>query len=85
MKAKCKYCGKVMLECDGCDESTLIMNNGEEYDRIPVGDEDDFYNYVDDEDLRCHDCNALYGHYHHSGCDCETCPVCHEQLLSCDC
>ena len=40
---------------------------------------------TEDEEFRCHDCNALLGNYHHSGCDCEICPKCHQQLISCDC
>lgn len=85
MMAKCKYCNKVMLKSDGCDCELLTMNDGETYRRIAVGEEFDFYYGMDDEELKCHDCNALYGHYHHEGCDCEICPVCHEQLISCEC
>ncbi len=36
-------------------------------------------------DGRCHDCRVLIGGYHHSGCDIEECPVCHRQLISCEC
>lgn len=82
---KCKYCDEEMLKSDGCKETKLVMNDGKEYDRIAVGDEYDLFEDVADEEFRCHDCNALYGHFHHSGCDCETCPKCHEQLLSCEC
>lgn len=84
-KAVCEYCGKVMLDCDGCEVTTLIMNDDKEYDRIPVGAEGDLYYGYADEGFRCRDCNASYGTYHHSGCDAETCPKCHEQLLDCDC
>lgn len=37
------------------------------------------------ETTRCHDCNALFGHLHHWGCDAERCPACGGQLISCDC
>lgn len=36
-------------------------------------------------DVRCGDCGAKWGHYHHPGCDLEECPVCHGQAISCDC
>lgn len=85
MKAKCEYCGKVMLESDGCDDGILTLNDGKDYKRIAVGDEFDYFYEIADEDFRCHDCNAAYGEYHHSGCDCEVCPKCHEQFIGCDC
>ena len=83
--AKCEYCGKEMLKSKGCDVALLTMNDGEDYLRIPVGDEGDLYYGIADEGFRCHDCNAAYGEYHHAGCDAETCPKCHEQLIGCDC
>jgi hypothetical protein len=36
-------------------------------------------------DMPCHDCGVIYGTIHHVECDCERCPQCHEQLLSCGC
>ena len=57
---------------------------GEEYPRIKVGDAGDFYE-DGDADTRCTECGAKFGHYHHDGCDCERCPVCELQLLSCEC
>jgi len=36
-------------------------------------------------DEHCHDCGVLYGRIHHVECDCERCPRCRRQLLSCKC
>jgi len=36
-------------------------------------------------EIRCTDCGAKYGHYHHGGCDCEYCPICERQMLVCGC
>lgn len=83
--ARCEYCNKDMLKSNGCDVALLTMNDGEDYLRIAVGEEGDLFYGLADEGFRCHDCNAAYGEFHHSGCDCERCPKCHEQLLSCDC
>ena len=37
------------------------------------------------DDIRCHDCGVPYGYIHHIGCDCEMCPKCGDQLISCEC
>ena len=79
MRAICKICKQDMLKAKGCRPSRFYCE-GKVYERIKVGDIDDF---VDAD--RCGDCSAKAGGYHHSGCDCERCPVCGGQLLSCDC
>ena len=77
--AKCECCGKDMLLVNGCTH-TLVEYRGKKYWRQKAGDE----GWMKPGD-RCGDCGALYGFFHHPGCDIERCPVCGEQLLSCDC
>lgn len=81
--AKCEVCGLEMLTADGCTIQFLFAN-GKKYRRIPVGGPGDFF-AGGDHDTRCGDCNAKMGAFHHWGCDCERCPACGRQLLSCDC
>jgi len=76
--AKCKDCNKPMEIGNGCTE-TEIKIGGKTYARIKLGDEGDDWGET------CHDCNVKAGQYHHFGCDVERCPVCSEQLISCDC
>ena len=53
------------------------------HDKFGVHDEDgDFTPYSE---IRCHDCGVPYGYIHHIGCDCEECPKCGTQLISCEC
>lgn len=89
--AICEACGREMNTADGCG-CTHIKVGKRFRKRIPVGFPGDlFYGHYSDAPteervkMRCPDCNALFGEYHHAGCDAEACPKCKEQLLSCDC
>jgi len=79
----CQMCNGDMQKVDGC-RPIVFLHTEKEYVRIKVGDAGDFYEYGDS-DTRCGDCGAKHGCHHHLGCDCEQCPMCHGQLLSCDC
>ena len=78
-KKICEHCGQVELESNGCTVDSVYCD-GAVYKRIRYGDEQ--FDWADD---RCHDCGALPGECHHYGCDVEECPICGEQLISCDC
>lgn len=77
--ARCTVCGDVMLRSIGCSCKSVKIN-GKVYERVRYGNEE-----VEWEDDRCHDCGAEPGLLHHAGCDVEECPVCGNQLTSCDC
>ena len=53
--------------------------------RIPIGDEGDFIPKDEMTSDNCHDCGNKIGEYHEYGCDCERCPRCGMQLISCSC
>ena len=78
----CRHCQREMRTAVGC-KKVPITHHGKKYDPIKVGCEGDFFEGMGDG--RCGDCGAKPGHYHHSGCDCERCPVCGGQLISCHC
>ena len=81
--AKCLCCSREMLLADGCGVSEIHID-GKVYQRIKVGAYNDLEPDMDEEE-RCHDCGAKTGFYHHWNCDAERCPVCGNQLISCDC
>ena len=71
----CDVCRKNPLKVDGCRVGVVFIE-GDKFPRIP---------FFGDPGERCYDCNTLTGHYHHWGCDAETCPSCGGQLIGCDC
>lgn len=80
--AVCKICKREMLTTKGCKIPELIYK-GKKVQRIKVGAPMDFRNIQKGQ--RCPDCGAPKGYYHHWTCSGESCPICHNQLLLCDC
>ena len=79
----CPLCSGDITKVIGCTLSKFICKN-KEYERFKVGGAGDFFEDAD-ADSECGDCGSKYGHYHHYGCDCERCPVCGGQLITCGC
>lgn len=80
--AKCGFCKRDMLTACDCIKVPIVIDK-EEYEPIKMGAVGDFCESTNIE--RCHDCGAMKGNYHHPGCDCERCPKCGGQLISCGC
>ncbi len=63
-------------------EIRTYSSGGHELPRIPYGSERDDWGA---DAKPCHDCRVFKGELHVVGCDAEECPICHNQLLGCDC
>lgn len=61
-----------------------IEHSGKNYAPVRFGHEKAAMVWIT-EFSKCPDCAVKKGGYHHPGCDCEECPVCGGQLLSCGC
>ncbi|MBS6953521.1 MAG: hypothetical protein KH230_09830 [Enterocloster asparagiformis] len=61
-------------------EDQYIQYRGHDFPRIRYGSERT--HWVDE---YCHDCGAAIGECHRMGCDVEECPICHRQLIGCEC
>lgn len=78
--AKCEYCGQEMLRAKGCTFGRFKLEDGKIVRRQKAGDEGWLK-----KGQRCGDCEALFGNYHHFGCDMEMCPACGAQAAFCGC
>ena len=69
--AKCD-CGRDMLKANGCRFKRIVVHgkSTKTYNRIKVGDPGDWYEeYVgtpEEKNIRCGDCGAKIGFYHHA-------------------
>lgn len=61
------------------------------YERVKYGNESSVYlkfygrEMFENNYKYCGDCSATVGEFHMLGCDCELCPKCGNQLISCEC
>ena len=63
---------------------THYQVEGRRYPRLPYGTET-FRTPVEADARLCRHCDASKGQLHEPLCDYEQCPVCHGQVMSCDC
>jgi len=64
----------------------FITNSGEKVKRIKYGEEINHTSFESPYTYKyCGDCSVEQGEYHLDNCDCELCPVCKKQVLSCGC
>lgn len=75
MAAKCSWCNQTMSGSKTC--------TGNEFVEFPDGTK--LPSIPNDEGHKCPDCAVANGGFHHPGCDKETCPKCHGQLIGCGC
>jgi len=65
---------------------TSVRYKGKTYKRYKAGfspwDKEEQRETGDKKAFFC-ECGVGYGQYHELGCDCEQCPICRKQLLSC--
>lgn len=79
--AKCNCCGREMLTANGCSYKRVVIKGKHKktFNRIKVGDPGDWYEKFvgtpEEKDIRCGDCGAKIGYYHHYGCDIERLPL----------
>lgn len=86
----------VKKDIQEAQKKCFAYNNTEAYIRVKFGDESEFLNRkfdygIDKETTSiynfkyCGDCLAEQGEYHALGCDCELCPKCGKQFITCGC
>jgi hypothetical protein len=62
-------------------DNAYVLNGGE-YEKIPLGSEQD---PIDLKHKKCPECAVAAGEYHERGCELEECPCCHNPICECDC
>lgn len=83
MKAKkiCSACGLEESKSKECDMHKLRID-GMGYHRIRYGSSEEGFGPAVG---KCMGCGVRPGKNHHWNCLYEVCPVCHQQLISCNC
>lgn len=81
---------KYQKQFNNSQELCYAVSEKHAYERLKYGEENRIYSFLgydfDTNNCRfCGDCLATYGEYHDLGCDCELCPKCGQQLISCEC
>lgn len=82
--AICPFCEHEMLTGESCDHVTIIIA-GQHYEPVRYGRERFWQEASIQPPAYCDDCGVAIGGIHHEGCDMEECPLCHGQLLFCEC
>ena len=77
----CKKCGGHIGSTCGC-RSRTFRYKGKQIKRIKVGHAGD--TFENNPNVRCSECLAQYGIWHHWNCNKEKCPICGEQLMLCE-
>ena len=78
----CEACHQDMADHENDDDNVTCLMPVVEINRVQYRRQ---RYHFGEEDGRCHDCRIKHGGIHHMGCDVEKCPVCDDQLISCDC
>lgn len=84
----CPDCKQEIISSKGCS-SVYLLISGNKYKRLTGGYEKG-KNFEKDltksgEGLKCDDCGALEGNFHHFGCEREICPIHKVPMVGCDC
>lgn len=82
----------VKKELERAQEYRYCISKNVAYERIKYGDEQKLYFKFYGKEINlesscryCGDCLATIGEIHAEGCDCELCPKCGNQRITCDC
>jgi hypothetical protein len=77
--AICDWCNREMTTARSCTVADLHLD-GVSVPMVPWGREPGWR-----ATSRCHDCGVLPRQLHHLGCDVQRCPLCGDQMMSCEC
>jgi len=78
---KCRVCGCTVGKTVSCKIRT-ISYKGKPFRRVKVGDPGD--SYEGKKVTTCASCGVSFGRFHHADCEKEICPICGDQLTTCE-